>query len=101
MIKGKKKIALNLENILRRISEYDIFKMYMPHPFKINVATNSPFREDRNPSFLISNRYGRLSYIDYGRTEFRGDAVHFVRQLFNLPSLDKTLRKIYSLVYHN
>jgi len=93
-IKGKKKVALTQDNILKRISEYDIFKFYMPNDFKINQITNSPFREDRNPSFLISNRYGSLGYIDYGRTEFRGDCVHFVRQLFGLPSLDETLRKI-------
>lgn len=94
MIRGKKKVLLTQENILRRISEYDIFKMYMPGDWKVNQITNSPFREDRNPSFLISNRYGSLGYIDYGRTEFRGDCIHFVRQLFNLPSLNDALTKI-------
>jgi hypothetical protein len=94
MIKGKKKVTLTQENILKRISEYDIFKMYMPGDWKVNQLTHSPFREDKEPSFLISNRYGSLGYIDYGSTEHRGDCVHFVRQLFNLPSLDATLRKI-------
>lgn len=94
MITGKKKITLTQENILKKISEYDIFKMYMPGNWEVNHLTNSPFREDKDPSFLISNRYGSLGYIDYGRTEHRGDCVHFVRQLFNLSTLDETLRKI-------
>jgi hypothetical protein len=94
MIRGKRKIDLTQENILKRISEFDIFKMYMPNDWKVNQITNSPFREDRNPSFLISNRYGSLGYIDYGNTDYRGDCVHFVRQLYKLPSLDETLRKI-------
>jgi len=94
MIKGKKKVALTQENILKIISEYDIFKMYMPGNWQVNQLTHSPFREDKDPSFLISNRYGSLGYIDYGRTEYRGDCVHFVRQLFSLPSLDATLKKI-------
>lgn len=94
MIKGKKKITLTQENILKRISEYDIFKMYMPGDWQINTLVSSPFRSDSNPSFTISNRYGSLGYIDFGSTEHRGDCVHFVRQLFNLPSLDATLRKI-------
>lgn len=94
MIKGNKKIVLTQENILKRISAYDIFKMYMPGSWQINQITNSPFRKDNNPSFIINNRYGSLSYIDYGRTEFRGDCFHFVRQLYNLSSLDETLKKI-------
>lgn len=94
MIRGKKKILLTQENILKRISEYDIFKMYMPGDWRVNRITHSPFREDKQPSFLISNRYGALGYIDYGRTEFRGDCIHFVRQLFNLPSLNEALKKI-------
>lgn len=94
MIKGKKKVTLTQANILKRISEFDIYMMYMPTDWKVNQITTSPFRTDRNPSFLISNRYGSLGYIDYGKTEFRGDCVHFVRQLFGLPSLDATLRKI-------
>lgn len=94
MIKGSKLIKLTKDNILKRITDYDIFKMYMPGKWEINHITNSPFREDKNPSFIINNKYGSLSYIDYGRTEYRGDCIHFVRQLYNLPSLDHTLKKI-------
>ena len=94
MIKGKKKVALTQETILKRISDYDIFKMYMPGKWEPNYITNSPFRKDRNPSFIISNKYGSLGYIDFGDDQFRGDCIHFVRQLYNLPTLDATLRKI-------
>jgi hypothetical protein len=94
MIKGKKKVALTQESILKRITEYDIFKYYMPGDWRPNIPTNSPFREDRNPSFIISNKYGNLNFIDFGDTKFRGDCFHFVKQLFNFPSLDETLKKI-------
>lgn len=94
MIKGRKKVALTQESILKRISEYDIFKYYMPGDWRPNYATNSPFREDRNPSFMISNKYGTLNFIDFGDTRFRGDAFQFVKMLYELPSLDETLKKI-------
>lgn len=95
MIKGDKKIPLNKESILRRITPYDIFKYYMPNDnWKPNSATHSPFREDRNPSFMISNKYGTLGYIDFGDTNYRGDCFHFVRQLYNLPTLDATFKMI-------
>lgn len=94
MIKGNKKVRLTQENILKRISEYDIFRYYMPNKFEINQVTNSPFREDRNPSFLISNRYGSLGYIDFGDDSFRGDCFYFVKQLYGLSNLDETLKKV-------
>jgi DNA primase len=94
MIKGKKKVPLTQAAILQRISEFDIFTYYMTGNWKINTPTNSPFREDKHPSFIISNKYGKLNYIDFGDTKFRGDCFHFVRQLHNLPSLDTTLKMI-------
>lgn len=94
MIKGKKKVVLTQETILKRISEYDIYKYYMPEKWEPNHVTNSPFRYDPTPSFLISNKYGNLGYIDFGDDQFRGDCIHFVRQLYSLPSLDITLKKI-------
>ena len=54
MIKGKRKIKLTPETILDKISEYDIFRYYMPdHSWKLNQVTYSPFRKENNPSFVI------------------------------------------------
>ena len=61
MIQGKKKVKLTPEAILDKISEYDIYKFYMPHyNWKINEVTYSPFRNERSPSFLIGYKGGSL-----------------------------------------
>ena len=40
MITGERKIKISIEAILSRISEYDIFRYYMPnHDWKINRVT--------------------------------------------------------------
>jgi len=84
MIKGVKKKELNAETILDMISEYDIFRYYMPHKdWKPNRVTYSPFRDERHPSFLISNKHGRLSFIDFADTSLRGNCFEFVKLLFN------------------
>lgn len=94
MIHGEKLKRLSIETILERISEYDIFKFYMPHgDWKLNQVTLSPFRNERHPSFLIGNRKGFLSYIDFGDTSYRGDCFNFVQQMFNI-SIEDALRKI-------
>jgi DNA primase len=80
-IQGEKKKKLTTENILNKITEYDIFKHYMVNSWKINVVTNSPFRKDDNPSFLISNRQGSLHFIDFADPDKRGDCFKFVQKL--------------------
>lgn len=94
MIKGKKRITLTPETILQRISEYDIFRYYMGgRKWKLNEATNSPFHKDDNPSFLIGNRFGCLTFIDFADTDKRGDCFSFVEKLHGI-SLDDALKMI-------
>lgn len=88
-------MRLTPQAILQKISEYDIFRFYMPDKsWKINQATYSPFRKENNPSFLIGNRRGFLSFIDFADTSRRGDCFHFVQLLYNLRSIDDVLRMI-------
>ena len=95
MIAGSKKILLTPETILKRISEYDIFKYYMGTiKWTLNESTHSPFHKDDNPSFLIGNRNGYMSFIDFADTTKRGDCFEFVRLLYSLPTLDEVLRMI-------
>ena len=95
MIKGKIKKPLLAESILEKISEYDIFMFYMPHKgWKLNVVTLSPFRNERNPSFIIGNKHGKLTYIDFADTSKRGDCFTFVQQLFNLAGMRDVLLMI-------
>lgn len=95
MIKGKKKGNLSIENILSRVTEYDIFRWYMPtKDWRINQVTYSPFRNENNPSFIIGNRNGTMSFIDFADTSKRGGCFDFVQMLFNLPSLYDVLMLI-------
>jgi DNA primase len=95
MIQGTKKNSLTIATILQRISEYDIFMYYMPYKnWKINVVTISPFRDEENPSFIIGNRNGNLSYIDFGDTDKRGDCFTFIKQLYGISSMDEVLKMI-------
>ncbi len=81
-----------MENILKLVTEYDIFRWYMPEKgWKLNQVTLSPFRRERNPSFLIGTKHGRVSFIDFADTSFRGDCFDFVRLLFNLPGISDAL----------
>ncbi len=85
MIQGKKKINLTPDSILEKISEYDIYKMYMPHQnWKINVVTYSPFRNEKNPSFIIGYRGGALRYVDFGDSSKKGGCFDFIMMLFNI-----------------
>lgn len=92
MIKGRK--TLTLDSIMEYVNDEDIFKWYMPHSWKINIRTNSPFREDSNPSFIIGNKKGYLRFIDFGNTSLKGNCIDFVMKLYGL-SYTEALNKIY------
>ena len=92
MIKGRKKQELTPETILKKISEYDIFRWYMPDKsWKMNQVTLSPFRNEHNPSFLIGNKYGNLSFVDFADGSIKGDCFTFVKLLYNLASINDVL----------
>ena len=97
MIKGSKKQQLSKSFILSKISSYDIFKYYMPHNnWEVNVATYSPFRDEKTASFFISAKYSTesLTFIDFGDTKFKGDCFTFVMNLYNISNFVEVLKKI-------
>jgi hypothetical protein len=95
MIQGKKRQELTVRAILDKISDYDIFRMYMPDKsWKLNQVTYSPFRKENNPSFLIGNRKGYISFIDFADTSLRGDCFTFVKLLYGFNNLYDALRMI-------
>lgn len=82
------------EDILSKITEYDIYRMYYPKKgFNINTSIHSPFRTDRNPSFLIGSKRGKLSFIDFADDSCKGDCFDFVQKLYGL-SMKEALIKI-------
>ncbi len=95
MIKGVKKTRVSTDSILSKISEYDIFRFYMPaKDWKLGQATYSPFRDEKNPSFLISVRGDSINFIDFGDTSMKGDCFEFVKKLYNIPSFYEVLIKV-------
>jgi hypothetical protein len=85
MIQGRKRINLTTDSILDKISEYDIYKFYMPHQnWKINVVTYSPFRNEKNPSFIIGYHGGALRFCDFGDSSKKGGCFDFIMMLFNI-----------------
>ena len=91
-IQGKKRVNLTPDSILDKITEFDIYKFYMPHQnWKINVVTYSPFRNERNPSFVIGYRGGALRFVDFGDSSKKGGCFNFVMTLFNVSLNDALL----------
>jgi DNA primase len=75
---------LTLENVLKKVSPYQIFKYYCP---KLNVGkvTNSPFRKDSRPSFglFVDKDTGEVLYNDLGYSD-SGNWIKFIRKLYNI-----------------
>ncbi len=96
MIKGRIVETLNMENILKKVNAYDVYRFYMGRDFKLNIPTHSPMpgRKDKNPSFIIGDKYGELFHIDFADTRFRGDCFNFVQQIYSLSSLSDALSHI-------
>lgn len=83
MIKGRQKSKLTKEAILGMISTYDIYRFYQG-PFKINEVCVNRHRGETDPSLIIGNKVsGGLTHKDFGDYSWRGDAFHFVQQIFH------------------
>jgi len=95
MITGIRRILLTPEAILNLISPYDIFRYYfVSKDWKVNHVTNSPFRKDEHPSFIIGSKGGELHFIDFADVQYRGNCFHFVQMLYNINSFNDVLCKI-------
>lgn len=96
MITGNKKHKpITIDEVLSKISEFDIFMFYMPHKnWKLNRRTFSPFRNEKNPSFIISTRGNRLYFTDFADTSKRGGCFDFVQILYGIDNLQEVLQMI-------
>ncbi len=85
-------LSLNKDNILSKLSEYQIFSYYLGSDFKSGVVMNSPLRQDDKPSFSIfTDRRGTLRYKDFGTGE-TGDVFTFIQQLFRIDFFSSLVR---------
>lgn len=75
---------LTAQDILKKITEYDIYKYYTPTPFKLGRTFNSPLRKDNNPSFVIktSKESGYIYHMDFVYEDHTGNSFQYVQQMF-------------------
>lgn len=72
---------LSIEEILSKVSDYDIFKHYIPNFERVGQKFCSHLRVDNDPSCGIFEADGKLLYKDLS-TGFCGDCFKYVRTLF-------------------
>jgi len=83
MIKGKTNSRLTRENILSKITTYDIYRYYQG-PFKLNTVLVNRHRGEKDPSLIIGNKLSdTLTHKDFGDRAWRGDCFAFVQQIFS------------------
>ena len=68
-----RKTPVDFSELLRYISEDDILLKYLNIP-QIPCLINSPFRDDKNPSFSIyyDKKTGKIRWRDFGTNESGG-----------------------------
>lgn len=86
---------ISLDKVLSILDPLEIYTYYIGREAKLNKPTNSPLREDKNPSWtLFKARSGDIMYKDFS-TGDSGNVVHLVANLYNI-SYKKALEKIWS-----
>jgi len=93
MIQGKKKEILNIETILSKISEYDIYYRFFG-PFKLNRAICNHLRGEHEASFIIGTKFGKVTHKDFVDHYWRGDCVNLVQQIHNNCNYNEALQII-------
>ena len=75
---------LHTDTILRKISEYDIFKYYCPNFIELNKKFCSDLRKDHKPSVSIVNFHGNLLYKDFGHPDHTFNCFGYVQKKYDL-----------------
>jgi hypothetical protein len=94
MIKGSRiDDKITSEKILDRVTEYDILRAFWPAnvPFDLNTGICSPFHKDNRPSFIVGNKFGKISFKDFSDENRKGNVWEFVKQIENLRSYEDVL----------
>lgn len=82
MISGERRIdPPEREEILAKISEYDIYRYYLGD-FVIGSPFCNPLRGEANPSMVVREYNTHLYHTDYGSDWYRGDCFDLVSQKY-------------------
>lgn len=71
------------EEILEKVTEYDIFRHYLGYQFQIGEIFSSPFRRDKNPSFGVYQGKNNLMFKDLATGE-SGNCFKLASIMLNL-----------------
>lgn len=72
---------LSKDNLLDYTTPNEIYQYYLNNKLQYNKAFSSPFRVDKNPSFVINDT--QFKYRDFATGEY-GDCFNFVMTLYNI-----------------
>ena len=70
-------LPVTAENVYTFVTDVNIFKEYTDSKFRFNTPFSSPFRNDKNPSFII---YEKGFFVDFATGE-KGNAITFLMKL--------------------
>lgn len=79
MIKGERRIDISPEEILRRVSDYDIYRFHLGD-FIIGEPFCNPLRTDNHPSMVVRQGMTELYHQDFADDRFRGNCFSLVQQ---------------------
>lgn len=76
---------LTVQNVLNRVSEIILWRYYIGQDFRLNKPFSAPYREDKNPSFVLRfDGRGRLMFKDFGRPGAYGDIFNYLQLVHGL-----------------
>ena len=85
------KNILSKENLLSKVTSYQIFTAYCKNFIEVGKAFKSEFRDEKSPSCMIEHLGGDLLYTDFGEGSYR--ALEYVMRKFNI-SFHDAIRRI-------
>lgn len=74
---------LTVDNILTRVSEYDIFKAYCPNFKEVGSKFSAPDRSDSDPSCIITSYNGSLWFKDFGKSDKAVTCFQYIMNKYN------------------
>lgn len=87
-------IELDKTSVLEHLDFRDIYSFYLGKDLVYNRAFSSPFRQDKNPSFIINGSTG--IYKDFA-TGDSGDCFSFVKKLYSVNFYDALKQIVHDL----
>lgn len=90
-------LPLTAANVMDHVTDLQIFMRYSDQKMKVNTPFSSPFRDDKNPSFII---YERGFYKDFASGD-KGNGIKYIMNLYRINFNQALLRIVYDFGVHD